>query len=42
MGSGGTTFNSPTTTNNSNTAGENKEQVAPVINFDFAEFLERT
>ena len=42
IGSGGSTFNSPTTTNNSNTAGENKEQVAPVINFEFAEFLERT
>ena len=42
IGSGGSTFNSPTTTNNSNTAGENKEQVAPVINFDFAENLMRT
>ena len=42
MGSGGSTFNSPTTTNNSGSAGENKQPVAPVINFDFADFLTNT
>jgi len=42
MGSGGSTINNPTTTNNSGSTGENKEQVAPVINFEFAENLMRT
>ena len=42
MGSGGNTFNNPTTTNNSNSAGENKEPVAPVINFEFADGYMRT
>ena len=42
MGSGGSVVNAPTTTNNTGTTGNDGQQVAPVINFEFAESLMRT
>jgi len=42
MGSGGSIINSPTTTNNSGSTGSNKTPPADVMNFDFADMLQRT
>ena len=42
IGSGGSVFNSPITTNNSGSVGDNKQPAAPVINFEFADGYTRT
>lgn len=42
IGSGGSVFNSPITTNNSGSVGNNKQPAAPVINFEFADGYTRT